>query len=307
MSDPVIVITKPDDVTASAVINALRGNDVRVDVIDPAELLVRGGFEWSLAEHTCASAIWYRRPSAMTDTSVKDVGVASFIENERLAATTALFSDVPEHQWWNHPCKIAAASRKPVLLQAATRLGLRVPRTIITNSEDRARKFVASLGGVAAMKPLANISAEVNGEKRVMFTSLVRETEISDGRFGRVLHFLQEYVEKECEYRVTLVGDESFVARIDSQQVKTAQIDWRRDAYYRSPMRRDEIPGEVLMRLQALRRTLGLNWGAVDMIKSTGGEFFFLEINPNGQWLWVEEATGLPISASFARALSTKV
>lgn len=304
---PVVVLTRSDDTTAAPVIQRLRAIGADVEIVDPASLLLNGGFEWVLADCMCLPTVWYRRPTAMVDVSIHDAGISLFAEAERVAAMTALFSEVPEERWWNHPCRIAAAARKPVQLRIAKQLGLTVPRTMITNSETSARRFLREIGGVAAMKPLASFSAVVHGEKKAMFTTKVREDDILDGVFARIPHFLQEYIEKECEYRVTLIGSEAFVARIDSQTVSAAQIDWRRDAYYNSPMKQDVLPEEVLSRLHALKNHFGLNWGAVDLIKNPRGEYVFLEINPNGQWLWVEESTGMPLTEAFVRSLSSNV
>lgn len=49
-----------------------------------------------------------------------------------------------------------------------------------------------------------------------------------------------------------------------------------------------------------------LNFGCFDLIVTPDGEYVFLECNPNGQWLWVELATGLPIAEAIADFLTIK-
>ncbi len=61
---------------------------------------------------------------------------------------------------------------------------------------------------------------------------------------------------------------------------------------------------EVEARLRALMTRLGLVYGAIDMRLTPDGHYIFLEINPSGQWLFVEERSGQPITASFARLLA---
>ena len=56
--------------------------------------------------------------------------------------------------------------------------------------------------------------------------------------------------------------------------------------------------------LLALRRRLGLWYGAIDLRRAPDGEFVFLEINPAGQWLFVEYATGQPIAQELAALLA---
>ena len=48
---------------------------------------------------------------------------------------------------------------------------------------------------------------------------------------------------------------------------------------------------------------LGLCYGAIDMILTPDGRYVFIEINPNGQYLWIEQETGLPISAAICDLL----
>ena len=52
-----------------------------------------------------------------------------------------------------------------------------------------------------------------------------------------------------------------------------------------------------------LVRRLGLAYGAIDLVLTPDGRYVFLEINPNGQYLWIEQLTGLPISEAIAEWL----
>jgi hypothetical protein len=52
-----------------------------------------------------------------------------------------------------------------------------------------------------------------------------------------------------------------------------------------------------------LVKQLGLEFGAIDLILRPDGEYVFLEINPNGQWLWLEPASGLPFTDTLADLL----
>jgi glutathione synthase/RimK-type ligase-like ATP-grasp enzyme len=63
------------------------------------------------------------------------------------------------------------------------------------------------------------------------------------------------------------------------------------------------LPPEVEERLRVLMRRMGLVYGAVDMRLKPDGTHVFLEINPAGQFLYVEVASGLPITAAMAAAL----
>jgi hypothetical protein len=65
----------------------------------------------------------------------------------------------------------------------------------------------------------------------------------------------------------------------------------------------DRLPVDLETRILRLHKQLGLIYGAYDLIESVTGDVFFLECNPGGQWAWLENATGLPITRSLAAQL----
>ena len=65
-----------------------------------------------------------------------------------------------------------------------------------------------------------------------------------------------------------------------------------------------ELPGELQRSLLELMSRLSLTYGAIDLVLTPDGRYVFLEINPNGQWLWIDEMLSLGISHSIAEWLS---
>lgn len=157
-------------------------------------------------------------------------------------------------------------------------------------------QIVDSMGSadVLALKPIESslIWDESSGDEWLFMTQKTTLQDISNApeeAFSQTVSFVQEYIEKAFELRVTVVGNRIFACRIDSQlqQDDTGKIDWRQG--YGTYLRR-----------------MGLNFGCFDFIVTPSGEYVFLECNPNGQWLWVELETGLPISEAIARWLADK-
>jgi glutathione synthase/RimK-type ligase-like ATP-grasp enzyme len=114
----------------------------------------------------------------------------------------------------------------------------------------------------------------------------------------------QRRIAKQHELRVTVVGDEIFACRIDSQAREESRVDWRAAGYTSLDHRACELDEAVADRCRALLRTLGLEIAGLDFIVTPEGETVFLEINAAGQWAWVEQETGLPIAAAIARRLA---
>jgi glutathione synthase/RimK-type ligase-like ATP-grasp enzyme len=109
----------------------------------------------------------------------------------------------------------------------------------------------------------------------------------------------QELVEKRSDVRVTYVGGRLFVAEIDSQGDDAAKVDWRRTANPDLPHRRAELPTSICENLRRLMLALCLEYGAIDLIRTLDDQYVFLEINPNGQWQWLDDILQMGITESI--------
>ena len=202
-------------------------------------------------------------------------------------------------QWLNHPAAISRAEYKPVQLSVASALGLRVPRTLITNNPSYAAEFAASLPRVV-YKPLSSTPLAEEDSVAMIYTTPV-DARLIDSSVAHTAHLFQEWVPKEYEVRVTVVDDRLFAARIDAKSA-TALVDWRSD-YENVTYMLWEVPTTVKLSVMSLLDRLQLRFGTLDFVVTPANEWVFLEINPNGQWAWIEEEVGLPIAAAIADAL----
>jgi glutathione synthase/RimK-type ligase-like ATP-grasp enzyme len=124
--------------------------------------------------------------------------------------------------------------------------------------------------------------------------------ELESVRFAPVI--FQEYVDG-VDLRVTVVGHKIFAAEIDARKTRYP-VDMRMVVGDAS-VRPTKLPSKIEKLLMKLQRRLGLYYGAIDIRRTLQGEYFFLEVNPAGQWLFVEQRTGLPISQAVADLLGT--
>lgn len=206
--------------------------------------------------------------------------------------------------------QVIACEEKLWQLELARSLGLAVPDTLITADLAEARAFFDAHGGEIIYKTLTPPRIKkpgVDGERdryATVFTNRVKRADLADEkRFLPSPGIFQQLVPKEFEVRVTVVGEHAFAAAIDAQASEKARLDWRRYDNENTFYAPHVLPPETEARVVALVRGLGLVYGAADLIVTPAGEYVFLELNPNGQYLWVEERTGLPISASIAAML----
>jgi glutathione synthase/RimK-type ligase-like ATP-grasp enzyme len=223
-----------------------------------------------------------------------------FAEAETERTLTALYT-IAEAVWVNHPHCHARANAKPAQLALARELGFDIPATVITNDPDEVRAFVTRSTGAVIYKTLTQSLDTEPG--KALFTSIVTDKALATLDLIRVTPgVFQELIPKAYELRVTVVGSRIFSARIDSQSRPQTKIDWRH-----LPFAVDaaiDLPSDVEARIRALMKALGLVYGALDFIVTPQGRHVFLEVNPAGQYMWIESKLGLPITAALADALS---
>jgi len=245
-------------------------------------------------------SVWWQwdQPAGFPDDLAP--GDRRFAETEAQMALSALPS-VSDAVWINSPFNERRAKSKPAQLLTAQRVGFDIPRTLVTNDPDEVRRFVSGSPKQVIYKGLSQPRDMAPG--KALFTGIVTEQVLAGIDAIRVTPgIFQERVDKAYELRVTVVEQRIFAAKIDSQVSTDAQLDWRR-ALHDVDYQAVTLPREIEDKIHAFMTAFGLVYGAFDFIVTPDGRTVFLEINPSGQYMWLECATGLEISSALAEAL----
>lgn len=242
-------------------------------------------------------SVWWRRPQRpRVAPEVTDAAHRRFALNESYCALNGLWQSL-RARWVNPVLADSAASHKPYQLEVAPTVGLTVPETVITNDPDAARELVDAHDGRVIYKALAGLP-DAWRETRLLRRE---EAALLDAvRYAPVI--FQEVIDG-TDLRVTLVGDDIFAAEMDTTRARYA-YDIRMDMTV--PVRAVKLDATTEASLRGLMRALGLEYGAVDMKRRPDGSLVFLEINPAGQFLHIEELTGMPIARALAARLMHK-
>jgi glutathione synthase/RimK-type ligase-like ATP-grasp enzyme len=210
--------------------------------------------------------------------------------------------------WVNHPEKVVAAEYKPLQLTQAAGVGLNVPRSLVTNDPESVAEFFDQCQGRVVYKTLSGgdlIGADAM--PLLVYTSVVERDHLRlTGALSATPCLFQEHLPKQAELRCTVIGDEVFPVQIESQHAPESTVDWRR-GYAHLRYRVYQLPRETREQCLRLTRQLGLVTAALDFVITPDNEHVFLEINPGGQWLWLESETGLPMTEAIADLLSGAV
>ncbi|MGH3824464.1 MAG: MvdC/MvdD family ATP grasp protein [Pseudonocardiaceae bacterium] len=210
-----------------------------------------------------------------------------------------------ECRWINHPSRVADASYKPIQLCIAAQCGLRPPRTLVTNVGSAAQDFTCELGGTAIYKPMSPGVLSEQGAMRVINANLISSESIDCAAVERTAHTFQQWIDKEFDARVTVVGDHCFGVAIHAKNELT-RVDWRAD-YGALSYSTIEVPVDVQAGVRRYLSRFDLLFAAFDFSVAQDGAWWFLEANPNGLWAWLEEAVGIPVAATIAELLAKEI
>ena len=201
------------------------------------------------------------------------------------------------------------AESKMLQLAVAKSIGAKVPDTCYANYKS-AFENLCSKHEMLSLKTINNDSIFVEGEKEYVFYSqkcksadLMKQ---APEAFSQTACYLQNYIDKKYELRITVCCNDIVACKIDSQiqGETTGKIDWRQGYDYNLRQEIVEIPDSVKDLCLSYLKRMKLNFGCFDFIVTPDDEYIFLECNPNGQWLWIELETGFDISEIVARNLT---
>ncbi len=311
-SGPVAVVTEVDDITADMVITALNERGVPVVRFDPSDigehlsLSARfGARPASPAGHLTTPSrtmrlegvrsLYWRRPTWPHFDHLEDADARHATAQVRHGLGGTLYA-LPNCRYVNHPLRNHTAEHKPLQLAAAQRLGFSVPPTLISNNLDDIRAFIAEQGAVIYKALRWTPYRNSDGVGLTTWTEPVTADEV-DESVTVIPHLFQSQVDKVADLRVVVVGDRVFPVRIDS-----GLLDWRAD-YDALTYQVVTLPDGMDKALVAYLEHFGLASGSFDLAIDRDGHLHWLELNPNGQWGWLEDETGLPITAAFADLL----
>jgi hypothetical protein len=249
------------------------------------------------ADLAAASAAWWRRPQAADLSGVTDPHVHAFATGEWHEAINGLWQLV-DAPWMNPPARDDVAGRKLLQLRAARELGLAIPRTLVTSDPAQAERFLDRAPGAQTVFKTFSCTHQIWRETRLVGRE--ERDALESVRLAPVI--FQEYVPADVDLRVTVVGEEVFAAAIHSARTDYP-VDFRM-SIGQALVEPAFLPGGVQERLLALMARLGIVYGAFDLRRTPTGEHVFLEVNTAGEFLFVEERTGQPITAAVARWLS---
>lgn len=196
-----------------------------------------------------------------------------------------------------------SSQNKIIFFNLAENLGINTPRSLITNNKEEIQAFLNS-GEDILIKTMHQIYLEYSGKQTMMLVKKVNASQFDIFETeGECPVFLQHAVNKKYDIRVIIIGEEIFACKIDASQSDYGRIDWRAYDLPKTKHSIYVINGEIKLKLLELMKNYHLDYACLDLCKDYEDNYWLLDVNPFGKYMWIELATGLPISREIARLL----
>lgn len=251
--------------------------------------------------------IWYRRPDAICLDTISNPAERETAKEEWDRFVQGTWEALYDHLWISQPANIKRAGAKALQLRVAANLGMRIPRTLITNDPQAVRHFWEECAGRVICKPFGTALMRDEQQVRLTYASRLPRALLDNEaaiRLGPMIY--QEEIDKSLELRITVMGDQVFPCALYSQESKSGQIDWRREDVHQLKHTIWDLDESLREFCLTYLAEMGLTSGMFDLAITPAGEPVFFECNPNGQWVWVEQRVPqLQISKALIEMLTS--
>ncbi|MEZ3550438.1 MAG: grasp-with-spasm system ATP-grasp peptide maturase [Lachnospiraceae bacterium] len=251
-------------------------------------------------------AIWFRK-FYFTNTSafIENFPVGRFRKEKMLAINQQksilkfIVLSLKDKKWLPRPFDLPL--NKSYVVYQALRIGMKIPQTIITNTKE----YISSDYEIIT-KSICDATNVISssGRRYFGFTS-----EINSNYIGMIPNtfspsMIQEKIDKAYELRIFYLCGEIFGMAIFSQSIDQTRVDFRK-YNWEKPNRYEpvSVPKELKDKIKLLMNVLKLNTGSLDFIKAKDGNYYFLEINPTGQFGMMEGPCNYPLHKRVAQVL----
>ncbi|WP_309683505.1 hypothetical protein [Asaia bogorensis] len=313
-----MIVCGAGDPHGSSLENALqtRGYDCASQPFHPSEIadgiikwdinggwiFAKDGLKWQLSQIDII--IWRFKPSVWQPPfAFLDDEDLSFRQREWFKFFSSFEAMCPNAFWCNTPMWSEYSGLKINQLLAAYKAGMNVPETIITNDK---KEIISKLeNGQYIYKTLSH---PFHNEKNIILSTKLDKSIIENDLldFSLSPNLIQKYIEKDYELRVIFCCGEIKTVRILSQKNDRTKVDWRADTYDKSIYSVFEIDAKIKKDIVSLMANLNLEFGILDFIVGKDGVVWFLEVNPSGQWLWIDTLINSKITEFVAESLVSK-
>ncbi len=301
MSHTILIITSTVDLTSDYLINKYSHIEfvrLNVDKFSDYEMIVNENgvkikslnWEYDLKD---VDAIYYRKPSLPDLTDIIESQYQPFIHKEIFSYIEGIVESFTG-KCMSKPSLLRKANNKIIQCLMAKKLGFNTPASRITNSFNWAKP---QMDIESIIKPISIGKIAKNDAQIIVQTNIV-DWDLPMDNLQYCPSYFQDFIQKDYDVRITFVGNNIFPVKI----ISSDNVDWRRkDSQVKYEI--ISVPSWIIYCCKKMLSIFELKFGCFDFVVKNN-EYFFLELNANGQWLWLEYELGIDISGAIMEELT---
>lgn len=254
------------------------------------------------------SSVWFWHPRTPSKAAFDGhASLQSFMEREWRWFINSIYRSTDAY-WLNKPASVFDAEHKALQLSIASKIGFELPDTLITNDPTKVSQFYNLYSGNIIQKTLISQTAKNEQDQVFAFYTrpVSRENLRNISQISSCPVIYQQNIPKQYDIRITMVGEKCFATEIHSQKSEKSKQDFRQYDIENTPYLSHQLPKKIEALCHQIMLELDLNYGAIDLILTEDNRYIFLEVNPSGQYGWIQGLTGQPITEAIADQLMTK-
>lgn len=200
-------------------------------------------------------------------------------------------------KWINNPVDTYKAENKMLQLRYANEVGFLIPKTVVINSSSA----LINEEKLYAVKSIDTLFLRNGAEECFLYTNTLSGKEINNSELRLAPLTVQELISPKVDLRITVVENNVYSVKVIKND-NGINDDWRKekDGVKFIPI---NLPKIIENKCIKLVQKLGLKYGAIDMAVCDNN-YYFIEINPTGEWAWLVETAKLPIYKSIVNVLT---
>ena len=243
--------------------------------------------------------IWYRRPvKPLFSEIILSNDDKEFAIRESSEFLNNLWIILDHKNWVSTPNSLRIAERKAYQLKKAVEVGFNIPLTSISNDAELLLDHYINLKKQVVVKPISH-GDFCNGEFAIFTNDLSTSNSLPDFHLAHLSPLiLQKKIEKIFDIRTTAFGNAIFSFEIKHKN-NLKILDWRILNPNELEYKQIDTPRIIKEKILNLMNLLGISFGAFDFAYTKSKNWIFLEVNPNGQWAWLEQITGVCMTDSL--------
>jgi hypothetical protein len=255
------------------------------------------------------NCVWFRRPTQIHLKLTPKKSENLQISHEWTEAFENFFSFISPHKWINYPAFNSLAQHKLEQLSRAKKFGLTIPDTVLTMAPQVLKKFWKRNNGEIIVKPLA--SGYLEGKNKTHDASIyTNKVKLIDLKKANLLEncptLFQNLISKDLDVRLTIIDRYVDAVGLKYREADGSQrVDIRRNNMVDVEYSKIVVPPMIRKKILDLMKSYNLRFSAIDMVIDKFGKWYFLEINPNGQWAWLDLLGITDIASSFLSTFKT--